>query len=376
MSSRAPRESTVATWPSLTLRHCAAPTRACARRRVPAAESLSSGRGHCPRSPHTSALHAALLITRSSSPVPPVLFTLPSHLGAASAGMACSRRPQRVRTPPTAAACAGVAVVALSLAWSVSAEDVFCKAADCFEILGLTRTASAVEIRRAYRRLVPPLHPDVNPGNAKAAEKFKLIANAYEVLTDPGRRRAYNDFLAHPEKFGYMMEFAKTTYAPQASVWVVIVGILVAATALHWFNMRHVFYTAQARVRESEDYQREVKRLIARKEVATVEEAHKVIEVDFGDVRLPTPGDLAATQAGAPAPDRRQAALLGGPLGGCVQAAQAGLHGGGQGVPRAAKPWLDPGGVGAPRRKGAEGVHGQAALGGRGIRRLPAAQAD
>jgi len=224
---------------------------------------------------------------------PPLsLFTHPSNLRAAAAVMACSRRPQRGRAPLMAAACAGAAVAVLSLACSVSAEDVFCKSADCFEILGLTRSASAAEIRRAYRRLAPSLHPDVNPGNAKAAEKFKTIANAYEVLTDPGRRRAYNEFLAHPEKFGYMMEFAKTSYAPQASVWVVIAGILTAATAFHWFNMRHVFYSAQERVRESEDYQREVKRLIARKEVATVEEAHDVIDVDFGDVRLPTPSDL------------------------------------------------------------------------------------
>lgn len=149
-----------------------------------------------------------------------------------------------------------------------------------------------MEIRRAYRRLAPALHPDVNPGNAKAAETFKSIANAYEVLTDPTRRRAYNDYLAHPEKFGYMMEFAKTSYAPQSSVWVVVVGLLIAATAFHWFNMRHNFHSAVKRVRESEEYQREVRRLIARKEVATVEEAHEVIHVDFGDVRLPTPRDL------------------------------------------------------------------------------------
>lgn len=202
-----------------------------------------------------------------------------------------SRRPQQLQPPPLAGY-AGAAVVTLLLGTAASAQDVFCKADSCFEVLGLTLDASPVEIRRAYRRLAPALHPDVNPGNAKAAETFKSIANAYEVLTDPTRRRAYNDYLAHPEKFGYMMEFAKTSYAPQSSVWVVVVGLLIAATAFHWFNMRHNFHSAVKRVRESEEYQREVRRLIARKEVATVEEAHEVIHVDFGDVRLPTPRDL------------------------------------------------------------------------------------
>ncbi|GAB0489371.1 hypothetical protein MMPV_000589 [Pyropia vietnamensis] len=203
-----------------------------------------------------------------------------------------SPRPQSLQRPPLAA-CAGAAVVGLLLAaTAASAQDVFCKADSCFEILGLKPDASLTQIRRAYRRLAPALHPDVNPGNAKAAETFKSIANAYEVLTDPTRRRAYNDYLAHPEKFAYMMEFARTSYAPQSSVWVVMLGLLLAATTFHWFNMRHNFYSAVERVRESEEYQREVRRMIARKEVATVEEAHEAIHVDFGDVRLPTPRDL------------------------------------------------------------------------------------
>lgn len=205
--------------------------------------------------------------------------------------MLSPRGAQRPRPPPLAA-CAAVAAVALSLAVAGSAQDVFCMSESCFDILGLTPDALPTQIRRAYRQLAPALHPDVNPGNAKAADKFKLIANAYEVLTDPTRRRAYNDYLAHPEKFGYMMEFAKTSYAPQSSVWVVVAGLLVAATAFHWLNMRHNFHSAVQRVRDSEEYQREVRRMISRKEVATVEEAHEAIQVDFGDVRLPTPRDL------------------------------------------------------------------------------------
>ncbi len=65
---------------------------------------------------------------------------------------------------------------------------------DYYEILGLSRTATEVEIKRAYRRLAMQYHPDRNPDDPAAEQRFKEINEAYEVLRDPQKRAAYDQF--------------------------------------------------------------------------------------------------------------------------------------------------------------------------------------
>lgn len=65
---------------------------------------------------------------------------------------------------------------------------------DYYEILGVARTASDQEIKSAYRRLAMQYHPDKNPGNKEAEEKFKEAAEAYSVLSDAEQRRRYDRF--------------------------------------------------------------------------------------------------------------------------------------------------------------------------------------
>lgn len=64
-----------------------------------------------------------------------------------------------------------------------------------YEILGLKRDASSEEIKKAYRKLARQYHPDVNPGNKQAEEKFKEINEAYNTLNDDELKKAYDDRL-------------------------------------------------------------------------------------------------------------------------------------------------------------------------------------
>ena len=76
-------------------------------------------------------------------------------------------------------------------------------AEDLYQLLGVPRGASATDIKKAYRKLARQYHPDVNPGNKGAEEKFKQISNAFEILSDPKKRGLYNEFGAEAERLGF-----------------------------------------------------------------------------------------------------------------------------------------------------------------------------
>ncbi|TMC10723.1 MAG: molecular chaperone DnaJ, partial [Chloroflexi bacterium] len=65
---------------------------------------------------------------------------------------------------------------------------------DYYEVLGVSRDVSADELKSAYRRLAMQFHPDRNPDDPQAAERFKECSEAYQVLSDPEKRRSYDMF--------------------------------------------------------------------------------------------------------------------------------------------------------------------------------------
>ncbi len=83
------------------------------------------------------------------------------------------------------------------------------KGKDFYEVLGVTKSSSEDDIRRAYRKLARKFHPDVNPGDRQAEDSFKRVAAAYDVLGDADKRKAYDEFGEESLKGGFDPEKAR-----------------------------------------------------------------------------------------------------------------------------------------------------------------------
>ena len=89
-------------------------------------------------------------------------------------------------------------------------------AKDYYAILGVSKNATDKDIKQAYRKLARQYHPDVNPGNKSAEARFKEINQAHEVLSDPEKRKKYDQF---GEQWQYADQFARAGGQQQQPAW-------------------------------------------------------------------------------------------------------------------------------------------------------------
>lgn len=173
-------------------------------------------------------------------------------------------------------------------AFIAPALSLFCGQDDCFDLLGIKRNATKSDVRRAYRRLSSEMHPDRRPNDPDAKENFRKIGAAYETLTDDAKRAKYEDFLDNPAKYWqYLMDNAKEVYAPKSNVLIVIMGLIGVATLLHWLNMNYAYRETLRRSRETQEFKREVTRLVKSKVASTKEEAEAMIQLDIVGLEQP-----------------------------------------------------------------------------------------
>src|SRR6266540_3679976 len=92
---------------------------------------------------------------------------------------------------------------------------------DYYEVLGLARSASAEEIKQAYRKLAMRFHPDRNPGDPSAEGRFKEVSEAYHVLGDADRR-------VHYDRFGKMPAGSAPDFVDMTEMFETVLGDLLS----------------------------------------------------------------------------------------------------------------------------------------------------
>ncbi|XP_055467604.1 dnaJ homolog subfamily C member 25 isoform X3 [Psammomys obesus] len=124
-------------------------------------------------------------------------------------------------------------------------EGLYCGRRDCYEVLGVSRSAGKAEIARAYRQLARRYHPDRyrpepgdGPGDAPpSAEAFLLVATAYETLKDEETRKDYDYMLDHPEEYySHYYHYYSRRLAPKVDVRVVILVSVCAISVFQYFS--------------------------------------------------------------------------------------------------------------------------------------------
>ncbi|CAG2173163.1 unnamed protein product, partial [Oppiella nova] len=130
-------------------------------------------------------------------------------------------------------------------------DGLYCGRENCYDVLGVTRESTRDEISREYRKLARKWHPDVHRGDeAKevATERFRQVANAYEVLKDEDSRKDYDYMIDNPdEMYAHYYRYYRRMYAPKVDVRIVIV---VTISVISGFQ----YYAMHSRYKDAIDY--------------------------------------------------------------------------------------------------------------------------
>ncbi|KAJ6397054.1 hypothetical protein OIU77_021986 [Salix suchowensis] len=165
--------------------------------------------------------------------------------------------------PPATIRCCAAALTLMLyiLIISPSSSAIYCDEDDCYDLLGVTQTANASEIKKAYYKLSLKHHPDKNP-DPESKKLFVKIANAYEILKDEATREQYDYAIAHPEEVFYnTARYYHAYYGHKTDPRFVLVGLLLILSGFQYMNQMTRYNQAVAMVKKTPAYKNRLRAL-------------------------------------------------------------------------------------------------------------------
>ncbi|KAL6332262.1 hypothetical protein AAG906_001977 [Vitis piasezkii] len=138
---------------------------------------------------------------------------------------------------------------------------IYCDEDDCYDLLGVSQSANASEIKKAYYKLSLKYHPDKNP-DPESRKLFVKIANAYEILKDEATREQYDYAIAHPEEVFYnAARYYHAYYGHKTDPRAVLVGLLLVLSAFQYLNQWTRYTQAVDMVKKTPAYKNRLRAL-------------------------------------------------------------------------------------------------------------------
>nr|CAD1829627.1 unnamed protein product [Ananas comosus var. bracteatus] len=172
-------------------------------------------------------------------------------------------------------------IILLILFHVPSSHSIYCDEDDCYDLLGVTQSANASEIKKAYYKLsLNSIHPDKN-SDPESRKLFVKIANAYEILRDESTRGQYDYAIAHPEEVFYnTARYYHAYYGHKTDPRAVLVGLLLVISAMQYLNQWTRYTQAISMVKKTPAYQNRLKALQLERTggITTKKKGHKQMD--------------------------------------------------------------------------------------------------